>query len=293
VDSGALRPEEEGRHRRGPEPLWGESWYFDFAARDGSLGGFVRFGLYPNQSAVWYWAALVGHGRRLLLVHDHSMEPPRGAALEVRGQGLWSAVNCETPHDHWSIGLEAFAVAMDDPVEAYHGERGDLVGLGFDLEWEATALPFGGPGEYGQACQVSGEILVGDEQLELDGTGHRGHTWGVQDWWSAPRSSVSGILDDGTTFAARDQHGYISRSPTVEPVAIERISDANGLPLALAVTLGRLTIDASVVAPAPLLLESPDGRQARLARALCLYRSTDSEGNASSGTGWADHSEPG
>jgi hypothetical protein len=274
VDSRALGPAEEGRHRRGPEPLWGESWYFDFASRDGSLGGFVRVGLYPNQGAVWYWAALVGRGRRLLLVHDHTMEPPRGAALEVRGQGLWSAVNCETPLDHWSIGLEAFAVALDDPVEAYHGERGDLVGLGFDLEWEATAGPFGGTGGYGQACQVSGEILVGDEQLDFDGVGHRGHHWGVEDWWRPADSGwcqAWGVMHHGDSFATR-------------AVGIEAALGPDGLPIAATIGSGDDLLSARVVAPAALLLEGPDGQRVHLVRALCAYQTVEGH----QGVGWAD-----
>src|SRR5436309_9893854 len=35
-------------HRPGTDRLWGESWYFDFASADGSVGGFVRVGDYPN-----------------------------------------------------------------------------------------------------------------------------------------------------------------------------------------------------------------------------------------------------
>ncbi len=292
----AVTEEDERRHRRGPGQLWGESWYFDFAAEDASLGGFVRLGLYPNLGVAWYWAALVGQGRRLVLVRDHGIELPRGPTLEVRGQGLWSAVNCETPLDHWSIGLEAFAVALDDPLEAYRGERGDLVGLGFDLEWEAMAPAFapGTPGGYGQACRVSGEILVGHETLELDGSGHRGHAWGAQDWWASPRCLASGILDDGTTFAVRTgggrpPAGQVSRrrDPVSGPVAPDQIglsatAGADGLPVSAAVTLGELSIDATALAPVPLLLEAPDGRRARLAQALCWYRS----GDGSQGAGW-------
>ena len=83
-------------------------------------------------------AALVGHGRRLVLVRDQDLEAPRGAVLDLRGQGLWMSVTCETPLEHWSVGLEAFAVGFDDPLEAWGTERGDLVGLAFDLEWEAS-----------------------------------------------------------------------------------------------------------------------------------------------------------
>ena len=33
-----LSPSDEGRHLAGTDALWGESWYHDFAAADGSLG---------------------------------------------------------------------------------------------------------------------------------------------------------------------------------------------------------------------------------------------------------------
>jgi hypothetical protein len=284
----AVREEDERRHRRGTDPLWGESWYFDFAAADASVGGFVRLGLYPNLGVAWYWAALVGQGRRLVLVRDHGIELPRGAALEVRGQGLWSSVTCETPLDHWSIGLEAFAVALDDPLEAFRGERGDLVGLGFDLEWEATGSAFPlGPACYGQASRVTGEILVGDEQLDFDGIGDRGHAWGVQDWWGAPRCRLSGVLDDGTTFAAVTGEDRTFGYP--DAAQIEATTDPEGLLQAATVSLGELTITATALAHAPLLLEAPDGRVARLARALCLYRS----GDGCPGVGWAEWLKPG
>jgi hypothetical protein len=176
---------EEGRHRPGTGRLWAESWYFDFAAADGSLGGYARLALYPNIGQAWYWAALVGTGRRLVMVKDHDLEAPRGRDLEVRGQGIWSAINCETPLDHWSVGLEAFALALDDPLEALRSERGDLIGLGYDLEWEATTPARRLADGYSQECRVSGEILVGEEKLEFDGPGRRDHRWGTQDWWAA------------------------------------------------------------------------------------------------------------
>lgn len=306
----AVAAEDERRHRRGPEPLWGESWYFDLAADDGSVGGFVRLGLYPNLGVAWYWAALVGQGRRLVLVRDHEIELPRGGSLEVRGQGLWSAVNCETPLDHWSIGLEAFGVALDDPVDAFAGERGDLVGLGFDLEWEATAPAFGpiGPVGYAQACRVTGEILVGDEQLDFDGTGHRGHAWGVQDWWGSGHCMASGVLDDGATFLLRtDEDGPssayrtavaepgwrpepagsagVGKSAAVAGVAIDATFNDAGLPLSGLILLGEgeSPVGATALAHAPLLLEAPDGRVSRLARVLCLYQS----GEGANGVGWA------
>jgi hypothetical protein len=291
---------DERRHRRGPQPWWGESWSFDLAAADASVGGFVRLGWYPKLGVAWYWAALVGRDRRLVLVRDHDIEIPRGEALEIRGQGLWSAVTCETPLDHWSVGLEAFGVALDDPIEAFGGERGDLVGLGFDLEWEATGPAWApGPDGYDQACRVSGEILVGDERLEFAGRGHRGHAWGVQDWWAAPRSRASGVLDDGTAFmvqrgGGRSPVGHVTPGSPGSPFATDRVAidaevDGSGLPVSAAIAVGDLSLAALVVAPAPLRLPAPDGRgDARLARALCRYRS----GDGRPGAGWAEWLTP-
>ena len=44
--------------------LWAESWYGDFAAPDGSLGGYVQLTLWPNLGRSWFWSALVGPDRR-------------------------------------------------------------------------------------------------------------------------------------------------------------------------------------------------------------------------------------
>ncbi|MDQ1395242.1 MAG: hypothetical protein QOG64_501, partial [Acidimicrobiaceae bacterium] len=105
-------PGDEGRHPPGPERDWEESWWFDFVAGDGSLAGFVRLGLWPRLERAWYWAALVGEDRPYILVRDEDVPLPRGAATEVRTEGLWSALQCETPLEHWSVGLEAFGVAL-------------------------------------------------------------------------------------------------------------------------------------------------------------------------------------
>jgi hypothetical protein len=94
---------------------------------------------------------LVAWDGRWLVVRDDDAPPPAAGTLDVRSHGLWVSLTCETPGEHWTVGLEAFALGVDDPVE----ERGDLVALGLDIEWEA-------PG------RVHGELLVGDQRAMLD-----------------------------------------------------------------------------------------------------------------------------
>src|SRR5436190_16352999 len=92
-----LTDSDEGRHEPGDEELWGESWYHDFAAEDGSYGGYLRLGLYPNLGVVWYWVYLVRRGEPLVLIRDHQVPCPtslRGpvdvASPTVRG--TWGPV---------------------------------------------------------------------------------------------------------------------------------------------------------------------------------------------------------
>lgn len=91
----------------------------------------------------------VEHGGRWLVVREN--DAPPAVHGTIRHHGLWLSLDCETPGEHWTIGLEAFALAVDHPDD----DRGDLVPLGLDVEWEA-------PG------RVHGEVLIGDDVFVLD-----------------------------------------------------------------------------------------------------------------------------
>lgn len=128
--------------------------YLDFAADDASFGGYVRL---DRQS---FWAGVVGMGGHpLVALRDDAL--PRYRGLDVRTDGLWVSLTCETPGEHWSVGMEAFAVGYDDPDDALGHERGDIVALGFDLEWERE----------GDLWRVHGLVLVDEARVEIDATG--------------------------------------------------------------------------------------------------------------------------
>lgn len=222
--TGTPEPSWEGRH-----PGVAEWWAFDLCSPDGSLAGFV--GLVFAGPTAWFWAGLVGDRRPYVLVRDLDVEPPRSAASRgIRSSGLWADVNCETPFEHWSVGLEAFAVGMDDPREALGDERGDRVGLGLDLEWESVAPVVGGEGAYDQACAVHGEILVGVaadvETVAFDGHGWRRHGWGRLEAFTTARSWLGGRLDDGSPYGAEgvesDGVQVRHRAPLVLDGGVER-----------------------------------------------------------------------
>jgi hypothetical protein len=246
-------PADEHRHPAGAGG-WEESWYLDFAGADG-LAGFVRLTLRPAERTAWFWAAMVGGGPALVAVRDHEVDLPVAGGLEVRAPGLWTELVCETPLDHWSVGLEAFGVALDDPLEAWGRERGDPWALGLDVEWEAAAPAAGLASGYWQGCAVHGDVLVGAERFALDGTGTRVHLWG-----DPGRSSPAG-------WAAGP--GFLDAAPTVD-------CDGDGLIRAV-VAGGRA---GTAVAQAPVLVPGAG----RLARALCRYDD--------GGFGWAEWFHP-
>jgi hypothetical protein len=265
-----VQPSDEHRRPPGPEPFWADAWEIDFAAGIGdrsgrqvnlpSVGGFVRLSLLPNQGVAWWWTSLLTP--RLVAVRDHEVPLPR-AGLEVRADGLWGELVCETPLEHWSMGLEAFGIAYDDPADAWGDEWGERLPVGLDLEWETTGepgdLPPAGPAPsaggvgYSQPGNVRGEILVGPDRIPFSGTGFRSRASGVLDWWSDRfRQRIAWVTDDGAGVVEAGSTGTVpGRSIT---------------------DLGR----------APVLVTAPGRPPVRLARSLGEI------GGDGGGLGWAE-----
>jgi hypothetical protein len=184
------------------DPLVDEAWGFEWGDGDGN-GGFARLALHRRERIAWFWAYLLRPGTGPVVVRDHEVTLPRGAALEIRADALWSELVCETPGEHWSIGLEAFGVALDDADDALHGEIGERIALGFDFEWETSGDSFtavrGDVTYEEQPGIVHGEVLLGRERIPLDTVGRFEHTIGSTDahdrttvawndgswWWTA------------------------------------------------------------------------------------------------------------
>jgi hypothetical protein len=296
-------PSDEAKHVPTDEPLWSESWYLDFVDPVRQVGGYVRLGLYPNLGTAWYWACVVGPDRQLVTVIDHEVPIPPGPSHEIRTEGLWADYIVETPLDHVTVGLEAFAVGVDDPAEVYGDLRGDRVPLGFDLEWETDGRTFAYPGvtRYEIPCRVHGEVLVGHERIEIDGHGQRDHSWGVRDWWSYGWSWTAGRFDDGTTFHGVDVvldrtqlygTGYL-QDATGAVNAIDRTAHTvdpgpDDLPSHGTWTLGDLELSVEPIAFAPVLLTAPDGRRSRFPRAWCRFTAPDGR----RGDGWTEWNQP-
>lgn len=289
----------ERRHEPDSSGVWCEHFAFDFTSPSG-MGGSFHLGFRPELGTAWCRADLVLTDGRPIVVRDDEIALPRSGALTVRSDGLWAEMICETPMEHWSLGLEAFGVLLDDPLDAYSGEIGERTPLGLDLEWEGFTTPWWGgtdhasggdeqAGRYEHTGVVHGEILMESETVEFDGSGERVHHWGTERARAAGWHRGSLQVGDALALAfecdaSGGASGFLWRAgdelSDIERVLVESHRDANGLPTAARYVVdGRFELDVEVLGLAPVLLA--DG--SRLARALCRYESSEGEG-----TGWSE-----
>jgi hypothetical protein len=244
-----LRDRDERRHPPGGVG-WSEVWSFDLLDPATGLGLSLAVELAGDPVRAAVRAAVVGPGRSLVSLVADDLPVPR-AGLELRGPGIWVAPECETPFDHWSLGLEAFAVTLEDPWEALAGARGDRTPLGADLEWETLrhvgTLPGPGTG-YEEVCRVHGELLVGPERWSVDGAGTRAHRWGSAATGSWRRHRLDGTATpvelDGRPVRPDDL-----RSPGLEVVADGRVVPLEVLATAPFPGRGGSVVRALVAAP--------------------------------------------
>lgn len=174
-----FRPADEGRHDDAPG---GESWGFEVAA--GRVTGVIRLTLDAAHGRAAFVTDLTVPGLGRLVVADEDVPLPRPrAGLDIRTDGLWASLYCETPFEHWSMGLEAFGLRIDDDIDpAISWDRlvGERLPVGFDLEWELRGepQPLADGAGYVQPGTLFGEVLTVGARVEVDGDATRDHWWG-------------------------------------------------------------------------------------------------------------------
>lgn len=210
--AGSPEPDDERRHdppdTEGP---WLEAWSLDFVHGEGMLAGAFELLHDPAEGVAGFHAAVVGRRRALITLGEPDSAPPAPPGLELRAPGLWAEVGIQTPLEHVTVDIEAFAVELDDPDDVFGRAYGRRVALGSELEWETvdvfpSAIDHAGGG-YAVACRVHGELLVDTDAFEIDGWGWRSHRWGRSidpaghvrgrgadgGWWYEPVESADGL----------------------------------------------------------------------------------------------------
>lgn len=141
--------------------------------------------------------------------------------------------------DFDDLTFDGLTLRQPDPLQScVMTYRKDDVAVEFDFQgvheaFSYHANPDGLPiwfaeNRMEQTGRVRGHIALGDRRIELDGIGHRDHSWGVRDW-DVPQHwkwfvayTPSGVAVNGWIWIARGEWGfagYVSRDGRVVPVA--------------------------------------------------------------------------
>jgi hypothetical protein len=305
VDHGTwtLSPDDERLHEPGPQQLWNESYYFDFAADDGSIGGYVRLGLYPNWNRAWYWACVVRPGEPAVLLADNAAPLPAAGRTDLHTDAWAATQDITVPLESARLSLDATAAVLREPAAAY----GDLtaaeqVHLELDLEWTTIggAYPYKDLRRYEIPGSVTGSVGVGPDRLRISGWGERDHSWGERDWWQISWLWTSGRLGDGTAFHGMQANiGFPIGWPSfvVTPAgelthrsgfSAKTTFSADGFPERSRLRLPGAPMEAAPLAFAPVAMTAPDGRVSHFPRALCRFETDDGR----SGYGWTEWNQP-
>ncbi len=307
-------PDDEARHTPDDEDLWNESYYCDFVRADGSMGGWLRLGLYPNRQLAWWTAWIVWPDRPGVCSANYEMPvpPENGLVSETKG-GERVEIDVRRPLEEFRLAARAPARIIDPPAAVYaHGEQsGTPAQLDLDLTWTTDGVPYHYDltTRYEIPCLVSGTVTVDGETFAVDGQGQRDHSWGVRDWWAFGWCWCSMRLDDGTRIHLADIRmnlgvpvffGYIQKRGAVYPATALTVTEDlgdHGFPLRARIDIAAdpgpgpeldLGIEVTPVAFGPVLLRNDDGRTSRFPRALVRCRTDDGR----VGAGWIEWNQP-
>ncbi|HTU37718.1 MAG TPA: hypothetical protein VMF35_06840 [Acidimicrobiales bacterium] len=319
-------PSDEGRHEPDAEDLWNESYYCDFVSADGTLGGWLRLGLYPNREVAWWTTWIVrprtehSPGAPGICSVDYRAPVPPGDTLVSESplrdrSGGRIEIDLRRPLEEFRLAAHVPATVVADPADVYtKGEHdaGPAADLDLDLTWttDGSAYHYELTTRYEIPCLVSGTVTIDGETFTVDGQGQRDHSWGVRDWWAFGWCWCSMRLDDGTRVHLADIRipdmpvffGYIQTPGKVNPVTALSVTEAvgeDGFPTSARIQIAAapehdIGLEVTPLAFGPVLLrdDNPapgtEPRTSRFPRALVSCRADDGR----TGAGWIEWNQP-
>jgi len=189
----------ESDHSPTDDVAWHEAHRVDAVFPDARVALSLMITKYPRRGHAAFHCVSAPIGERPVVVVEFDVPLP-AVGWEIRASGLWADHICETPMDHWSYGLEAFGLAIDDAEELLGAALGERVAVGWELEFEARATgQMTGPQRYGQIGVMHGLLLDKHSSTEVDGYAVRSHWWGTEipsriDLGEAPTGPATVVL---------------------------------------------------------------------------------------------------
>lgn len=160
-------PADEGAHQPGDEPLWNESWYWDFADPAQGIGGWLRLGLVPNQNVAWINALVCGPDMPTVALVNFEAPMPSDPSV-AKADGAELRHGAITPLQTYRVEVRGTALEYDDPSALLRDEPGRPVELAMDLTWTTVGTPYAYriTTRYEIPCTVTGTVTI-------DGKVHR------------------------------------------------------------------------------------------------------------------------
>ncbi len=196
------------------DPLFNDSYYFNFFDVEQAVGGFTRIGKLANQNSVNGILFIYNGPEEVLMLNQGGMlpehpeeiragtiryeilEPLQRIRLLSSGKML-RLTDLSLLLDHEKlrryVGPDTFVpVEMDitfsglAPVHNFkniyfRGLARRMVEKGFGLT-DLRRVRRVASSHYEQVGGYAGRLTIGDREIRLDGTGHRDHSWGLRDW---------------------------------------------------------------------------------------------------------------
>jgi hypothetical protein len=294
-------PADEGAHQPGDEPLWNESWYWDFADPAQGVGGWLRLGLVPNQNVAWINALVCGPNMPTVALVNFEAPLPADPGVVV-ADGAELRHGAITPLQSYRVEARGTAQAYVDPSALLRDEPGRPVELAMDLTWTTAGTPYAYriTTRYEIPCTVTGTVTIDGQVHQFDAVaGQRDHSHGVRDWWSMDWVWSALHLDDGTHLHGVDLRipgmdpvsvGYLQRSgePVTETTTVtaEATFSDNGLPLSTNIEYlpGPVRTTVDIRGHAPVRLVAPEGQVSLFPRAWVTVETVDGR----TGSGWVE-----
>ena len=114
-------PDDEARHTPDGDDLWNESYYCDFVRDDGSIGGWLRLGLYPNRQVAWWTTWIVWPDRPGIASVNYVMPvPPENGLVSESEDGERVEIDLRRPLEEFRLAASGLmGKEFADPADAY------------------------------------------------------------------------------------------------------------------------------------------------------------------------------
>lgn len=267
-------------HPAGAGKEWSESFYFNVYDQANDLCMFMRIGLKPNHDERSAFCFLMMPDGSVVGIKDQ--EPFGSGTLDAKGLSF----EVVEPDRRWKIGFNGHMARMT--------EKGPVpVPVSFVLAFEARNEVFDyrecvdSEGErmsqevasehLEQFGRLTGSLMVGEEQFDINGLGERDHSWGVRDWnapkmwiWLTAQFSDRVALNVTKLFVEQGEvsAGYFHINGKNLPLVkadIRTVLDPDGTPRSLAMSLvdsngGKHKVTAEVLRMVAMPFPGRDGK---------------------------------